>query len=357
MNLTQDLTFKLHYPKATPLLWQAHNSCAWTPTGTLSFGEMEITPKKVKLNEQLCYDEYFESAFKAWLQWGQNPQIGMTQVGIEATNALADSIIKNATLGARVSMVAGELFDLGTTPEEPDTPTRIIEAFSKTSNSVKGWIQLAIDTAAAGESHLNDSTLITAGNISTDGTTYTGATKTVVELYDENLAAAKAPLRNAVVEGGVGGFGFDFYPLWIISPSIYNALDLEWKAQKESATINEPRISVMEMPTQTSRGTRNIRVFMIDNTVVIPAREASAYHQYLTGTAHFCYLTISGCIQLGSSFSRIPVAGENDVSVMVQQSTDAEDLGTFKFLSHALMGAAINDTDYLAGHYSYAEPA
>ena len=358
MPLTQDLTYKIHYAQGTPLIWQTHNSCAWTPTGTLSMGETEITPQKAKINEQLCYDEYFNSTYKAWLQWGQNPNVGMNAAGVNATNELTRAIVKNATMGARVSMIGGQLYDIADVTIVDDTPTRIEQAFEKTIGTIKGWIELLKTKATEdGMGHLNDSSLITAANISTDGTTYTGATKTVVELYDENLAIAKDPLYGAIVEGGVGGFGFDFYPLWLVSPSIHRALDLEWKTLKESATINEPRIRREPFTVQTSLGQRTVYVFMIDDTVVIPISEMSVYDQFITGTSHFCFLTISGVIQMGSSFGNIPVVNENEVAIMVQQSQDAEDLGMYKFLAHSLMGTAVNDTRYIAGGYSFAEPS
>jgi hypothetical protein len=355
MQLTRDLTFKLHYPQGTPLLWQSHNSCAFTPTGTLSFGEMEITPKRVKINEKLCYDEYFDSAYRAWLEWGQGNNVEMNAAGIAATNALTESLVKNATLGARVSMVAGQLFDsTGSISFEDDTAMNIEQAFAKTSMSVKGWLQLAIETAAGGVDHLNVSTLIEAADVSGDGKTFTSD---VLDLYDENFDECPGKLKDAIIEGGVGGFGFNFYPVWFVSPSIYRKLDTDWKALKESATINEPRITVEKFPYQTNRGQRNINVFKIDETIVIPTSEPTVYSQYLTGTPHFCYLGLSGVIQMGSSFANLPVANQNDVGIMVQRSDDAEDLGTFRFLSHALMGTAINDTNYLCGGYLYAEPA
>ena len=357
MNLTQDLTFKLHYPQGTPLLWQSHNSCAFTPTGTLSFGQMEITPKRVKLNEKLCYDEYFDSAYKAWLQWGTNPAVAMNDAGVQATDALTRSLVKNATLGARVSMVGGQLFDLsGAAVAETDTPVNIEQAFALTSMSVKGWIQLAIETSALpNQGHLQNTNLIQSNDLSANGKVYEGdTTHTVVELYDLNYAEAPGELQDAVVEGGVGGFGFNFYPIWAVSPSIFRALHLEYIASKETTAQNEMRITREPMAYNVNGRNRNINVYKIDDTIVIPVSEPTVYSKYLTGTPHFCYLMISGVVQLGSSFGALPVANQNDVGIMVQRSEDAEDLGTFKFLSHALMGTAINDTRYISGHYLYA---
>ena len=97
-------------------------------------------------------------------------------------------------------------------------------------------------------------------------------------------------------------------------------------------------------------------VYKIDNTVVIPINSISHYDRLVTGASHFCYLTISGTIQLGGSFGNLPTVNESEVAIMVQQRTDANNLGKVDFLSHALFATAVNDTNYIAGSYIYAEP-
>src|SRR5215207_11545178 len=74
MRLTDEREFQITYPRGTPFVWQPHNSCAWTPTGSLWFADDKVTPCRSKLNEELCYDEMFGSAFAAFLRWdGQGP--------------------------------------------------------------------------------------------------------------------------------------------------------------------------------------------------------------------------------------------------------------------------------------------
>lgn len=357
MQLTQDLTYRVHYATGTPFMWQPHNNCAWTPTGTLGMDQMEITPCRVKINEQFCYDEFMGSAYSAFLRWSQNPTIGFSAAGQAAVDELARTIVSNATLGARMTLTGGQLHDPTAVTFEAGTPSRIVDAFSRTVGACRGWIELLIETAAATGQTWLDGSYIDAGDISADGKTYTGAvTGDAVALYDKIFSDAPTALTDAVIEGGVGGFGAQFYPLFLVSLSIYRAVDAAYKAQKESATINEPRISRVPFQTSTDRGSRTIYVYAIDDTIVVPISEAAQFDQYITGTSHFAYLTVSGVIQLGGSFANLPVVNESNVAVLLQVSTDAEDYGTHKFLSHALMATAINDTNYIAGDYLYAEP-
>lgn len=353
MTLNSELDFVIHYPEGTPLMWQVHNNCAWTPTGTLIMRTDTMTPTKVKLNEQRCYDEFFNSTYKAFNEWDSNPTIGFSQAGVAATDALTRTLVKNATMGARTTMVAGKLFDTSNTTFEDGVSVRIEDAWKKTSTSAKGWLQLVQEVALTpGNEHL-DGDYIQAADISSDGKTFEGDNRDIVDLYDQVLEASPTALQDAIIEGGVGALGNTFFPLFLCALPEYRAVDKAWKAQKESALQNEPRI---RRESFTYEG-RTIRVFYIDDTVVIPIAEPAHFTKYVTGTAHFVYLTISGVINLGGSFGNLPAVSESEVAVMMQMSENAEDYGTMKFLAHALMGCAINDTQYICGDYLYATPA
>lgn len=358
MPMTRNMTYRMVYPEGTPLLFQPHNSCAWTPTGTLSYGVDEISPCKAKINEQRCYDENLDGLFADLLRWGGGPTVQMSDAGRAANDALVRTMLKNATLGARLTLSCGQLHDPDVVTFEDGISARIEDAFRKTAQTCKGWIQLLKERASeTGLGHL-DGGYIDATDISTDGTSYVGTTSgDAVALYDEIFAAAPQPLTDAVIEGGYGGFGSMFMPLFLVSPSIYRAVDAAWKAQKETATMNEPRISRRPYTFQTERGPRTLYTYFIDDTAVVPISEVSYFDRYVTGTSHFAYLTVSGVIQLGASFGSLPVVNEADIAVMIQLSENAEDYGTYKFLAHSLFATAINDTDYIAGDYLYAEPA
>lgn len=353
MQFTTDLTFRIHYHQGTGFLWQPHQNCSWTPTGTISMNEMEITPCKAKLNEQFCYDEYFNSTFRAFLEWSAGPTIGFSEAGQQANDMLVRTLMRNATLGARMTLTAGKLHDLTTVEFNTGVSTRIEDAFRRTAGTCKGWIELAVELGANPETSHLDGGYIRPADISSDGKDFIGDGRDIVGLYDEIFAACPDPLRDALIEGGVGAFGNSFWPMFLVGLPEYRAVDTAWKAQKTNPLQNEPRITRREFQYEG----RTLHVFFIDDTVVVPLTEVSQYDKYLTGTSHFAYLTISGVIQMGGSFASLPRISESQVAVMMQMSEDAEDYGTHKFLAHSLMATAINDTDYLCGSYAYATPA
>lgn len=346
MRMTQDLEYKIHYPQGTPFMWQTHNSCAWTPTGTLSMGSNTIAPCKVKINEEQCYDELFDSVYKSFLTW-EGPVVEMNALGVQYTDELLRTIVENATLGARLTLSAGQLHS--SIAFEAGASSRIQDAFNRTTNSCKGWIKLVNELSATypwleiGDADGG----IVSGDISTDGATYTGS---VVDLYDAIMAEAPAKLQNAIIEGGVGARSMA-YPLFIVSPSMLRALYAEYQTQNATAAMNKPRISQVAM----TYNSRTVMVYKIDETIVVPLTEVGEWEQYVTGTSHFAYLTMSGVIQLGASFNSIPNAPAK-VGVMVQKSNNLNEYGKYYFLAHALMATAINDVDYIAGDYLYATP-
>lgn len=355
MQLTADKKFRIHYPQGHPLTWQPHNSCSWTPTGTLAWGTDLIEPCKVKLNEENCYDENLVGLFSDFHRWNGSGTIQLSESGQAATNALLNTLLANATIGFRLLGSAGQLYDTGTVEFGEGVSTRIRDAFIRQVNSCPGWISAAITRSAEDGASQLDGGFIQAGDISANGRNFTAD---VMTLYDDMLAGSTDALQESIIEGAAGSFNSYGFPIWVVSPSLLVAIDAEFKAQQQSALMNQPRISRVPYQTQLNGRAATIYVFMIDNTVVIPLTEIGLLDRYLTGRSHFAYLTLSGVLQLGGSFGSLPpVAGRNNVAVRMQTSTDNEDYGKHTFLSHALTASAINDTDYVTGSYLYAEPA
>jgi len=355
MQLTKDLQYKIHYMEGTPLLWQPHNSCSWDPMGNVQFGDKTITPCKAKMNVENCYDEMINTIYKAFLSWDASGRVDFDPQYIPVVNEFVRTIGANATLGARLTLTAGQLYDGVTEAFTADLATDIQSMFKTSVGVCQGWIDLLEDSAAT-YSWL-DGSFIDAADISSDGTQWVGDSRTVLDLYDETFAGAPQALQDAIIEGGIGGFGAQFFPLWLVSSSVWRAVDAEYKVQRATTATNLPRIEVETFQTQTPRGSRPVNVYKIDNTYVIPIHDPNHFTKYLTGTSHFQYLTLSGVVQLGTSFASLPVVGQSDVGMMVQISNQAEDLGKQKMVSHALFGTAINDVDYIAGNHIYAEPA
>jgi len=140
--------------------------------------------------------------------------------------------------------------------------------------------------------------------------------------------------------------------MFLVSNSIKAKLYADLLALNASAVQIKPRISQRAI---TANG-QTFDVMYIDNVPVIPVGDVANYDKLLTGRSHFAYLTISGTIQLGSNFARIPELGAGEVAVAIQQKTDLDELGKVLFLSHSLSATAISDTKYIAGGYKYTVP-
>jgi hypothetical protein len=353
MTMNDEHEFVMHYMHGNSLVWQPHKSCAWDPVGKVTMGQRTITPCPAKVNQQFCYDEYMDSSFKTWLNWSTGgPAIGFKPAGIAATNMLTRSLVENATRGYLATLVAGKLHNVDTVVFNPATPTDIRSAFVKTASTCRGWIPLLrAMSQEAGLAHL-DTLPISSSDISNDGKKYTG---NILTVYDALVEQAPQRLQDAIIEGGIPGFDGAAQTLMLVALPEYRAIYNQMLAQKNQAVQNDPRITVREFPS--APGQTPIQVYYIDKTAIIPVNQTGVYDQYLPGTSHFAYLTVSGNVQLGGNFANIPRSRDGNVAIMIQQSQDAEDYGMYKMLAHSLMSSAINDVDYITGGYLYATPS
>lgn len=347
--------YVLHYPTGPSLVIQPHNSCAWTPQGEFRMAQKTIAPYRMKVNVEQCYDELFDSTFERFIQYGNSAEVALTPGGISMTDKLTRLILDSTTLGARATLTAGGLFADNINFTE-NLPTSIRDAFTRSASVGQGWITalraLKVQDAIK-YAHLDDG-LIPNVDISTDGEEYIGD---VLALYDARVAASPKKLRSAVRNGGRGGFGVRNIAVWMVSPSVIGAVYNAYLAQGVAVATNLPRITTMTVEVSTGRGgTTPLIVYMIDGTPVIPVEEIEIFSEYLSGTPHFEYLTLTGVIQLGGSFGAIPERGGAGVAVRIQRSTRNEDLGKTTYLSHMLGAVGINDTDYISGSYRFNEP-
>ena len=158
---------------------------------------------KSKLNLEFCNDEFYNSVFRSFHAWNTGATVGLSAAGQSALTALTNAIVKSATVGNRMMLTAGQLFDPETVAIVTGTPTNVEEAFKKTVGTCRGWIELLISLEAGDPTkyaHLNlDSLFIQSGggqNIATNGQTFTGS---VVALYDAIFAAATNDLQEALI--------------------------------------------------------------------------------------------------------------------------------------------------------------
>ena len=337
MKLTRYLKYKVYYPVGSPLLWQAHNSCTWSATNTLSIGEMEIDPVRTKINEELCTIDTTTEVFRAWNEWDGSAEAAVSAQGMAMTDALTKTMIANATIGAQAQLVAGKV--LAAESVSSGTSSALTTAFGYTKNVVTGYVKAAITAGG----NLNDTTnLITAADITSS--VYTGD---VLDLYDAYVAQANAKLKMAVQVGAQfnAATGSATYPLWIVSESIFNAIYAKYEELKSSPMQNEMRIKAV---TALFQGVE-MTYYKIGNTIVVPEYAATAFTAVTDKKIHFAYLTLSGVIQFGCSFTSIPDIDQENVAIRVQMGTRNQDAGLVTFLAHALQAAAINDSDYITG--------
>lgn len=356
MKMDQLGDYVIHYPVGNALLLQPHNSCAWTPQGNFRYAQKKITPFRAKINVEDCYDEHFGSTFERFLEWGNSAEVSMSAAGVAATNAMSRLVVENTTLGVRATLTAGGLFTGDETFEE-GVPTTIRDAFRKSATLGMGWIQSA-RTLAAGDvpkyGHL-DNDLIDNADISADGELYEGNS---VTLFDARVTAAPRKLRRAIKRGGRGGFNNRNVPIWLVSSSIADDVYEQYQAQSVAIATNRQRITIQEFNVPNGRqGTSTLMLYYIDKVAVVPVEEIEVFSDFLTGTPHFDYLTMTGVIQLGGSFGRLPERAAANVAVRIEKSDRNQDLGKITYLAHMLLASAFNDTDYLAGGYRFSVPA
>lgn len=356
MTLNKKQKYVLHTMQGTPLLWQPHRSCAWTPTGSLSMSKREFEPCEAKINEEFCYDELFDSCFEPFLNWTGRGQVSLDDAGIGLVNDMVAVLGQNADLGARATLTAGQLFDPAVVKFHSRAAKNIPALFEKTAGTCKGWVELARELGENPQySHLNVKGIFDEDKF--NGGKYTG--DIISDIYDELLANASVEMMSLINEGGiVSSVQGDFMPLFVVSLSLYNRVAAMYREQCNPANTvlacANPRLTRQQMSMPTSRGPKNVNVYYIDDVPVIPLSDLATYDKYLTGTMHFAGIIASGNIGLGTSFGALPdVQGPTDVGIIIERESSVKDMGKYYFASHSLFAATIADHAYMVATQAY----
>lgn len=352
MRLTNKLKFILHNLRGIPFLWQPHKTCGWDPLGAMYTGRREITPCEAKLNAEYCIDEMFDGCFSHLLRWDGRGPLTLDANGEALINKMVKVLTTNAILGAHLTLTLGQLYDPNTVVFNEKTPLDIRNMFKKTIGTCKGWLELLKEAAqsSADLSHLNIPDLLP--NSAFSGKTYIGDP---IALYDNTFGLAPVPLQTAVNEGGMVQMEGGGQVVWIVSTSIYNKVAADYRALCQTTDCLNPRLSQRNF----KYGGRDIHVYYIDDTAIVPSSVVSQVDQYLTGAMHFSYLTVAGNITLGSAFSTIDgldVNGNSNAGIAIQKATDLRELGMYFFTANNLFQTTVNDTDYIAGAQAYKVP-
>jgi len=355
MKLTSSLKFIISTITGNPMLWTAHNACAWEPNAVLGIGKREITPSKVKINAEQCYDELFDSAYEDFLRWDGRSALSLSQSGEVYLQNLITTITQNAALGARLALTVGNKYDPDAVTFKAETPGELRDLFSKTITSTNGYMKLLSTMAASASkyAHLNLSSLFSADDL--DGKKYVGD---VINLFDSLKDNAPSDLEAIINEGGsiaIAGDSNAGRPLVLVSSSIFNAIVSHYNKNCISLTCTNPRVtkeSVID-------GTRTYNIYYIDMIPVIPMSDVNYYDKYLTGATHFMAITTSGNINLGTAWDNMPDPNStsNDVGLLIERSTRVQDFGKTYMAGHNLLASGISETDQIVAAQIYAEPA
>lgn len=343
MRLNRNLKYVLHQLRGTPMVWQPHNSCTVTPTGSLRIGTQEIEPCRAVMKELFCQDELFDSVYETILEWSG---AGALEMDEEFVNQMLSELLANKAAGERLQLTMGNVFNVNTIDMNDENPQGVAvdynDLFQRTHITCTGWVKTLADLADAGYSHLNLEELLPEADF-TDGD-YQGD---ILDLYDDLKANAQKPLKALINRGGiVGRNGVNYGAGFIVSDTIHAAVAEQYNT--ESVAIAQNRTRITREAITSGVTARPNMVYYIDGVVpVIPVSEINAYDHLLAGSTHFAGLIASGNIQLGSNFDEVNDI-ERGAGMLVQKITDAEsdNYGGYVFMSNGLFASAIADKDY-----------
>lgn len=346
MKIDRMNKFIVHRPKGAPLMWQPLEACSYDPTRSLTVGKKELEPTKVYMNEEFCWDELFDSCFEHMIRYTEGGDVELDADATRIFDQLVNEMIANAQLGARASMVAGQLYDVNTVEFDANNPANINSLFQRTHGTVQGWLPLMADLAISDYAWLN------TDDLTPDAFTVNGYQGDVVDLFDSLKTQAPRQLQRLVNQGGVMSSNqFSFRPLFVVSPTIFSKLIQDYNAQRVQLAQNDPRITKMQMPIS-GNGLRHEFVYMIDDTPVIPLDDICVFDDFVNADTHYAGIIASGNIQMGFSFAGDLGNIENqDIGIIIEQNTSITS-GKYKqygFLSHALMKVALADPNYAVG--------
>jgi len=359
MQLTKLQKYILHTLSGSPFLWQPHRNCAWDPTGSLRVRKQELTPVNAKINEELCYDDFFNSCFEQFLNWRGTDAVRLDANGERVLNEVTRMLVEQAAEGARITMTVGGLYDPSSIVFADGVTEEAKALFKKTIDTANGYLLLLKSMGAdAATRHLDLPGAFSTSDFDTSGERYTGD---VIALFDKLKSAAKPSFRRLINKGSMVRNQTVYQPLFKVSDSIYSAIVDTYNEQCISNVCINPRLTAENIVGGSGNGdarrnTTSHKVYYIDGIPVVPLSDVNCYDEYLTGTTHFAALAASGVICMGGSFGNIPSADQG-VGLIIQRETSLKELGKIYWAAHSLMSTQIADTDYIVATQQYVVPA
>ena len=341
-------------------MWQPHRNCSWDPTGTLRIGKQTMTPCNAKINEELCYDDFFGSCFSHFLNWSGTGPVRLDANGTRILNDVITTLTLQATMGAKITLALGGLFDLDA--EDVVFVEGVTEDVKsdirKTINTCKGWMLLLKEKGEDPKTqHLNQPGIFADTDFDASGENFIGD---ILNLFDSLKSKAKPKMRTLINKGSINDRrGLAYRPLFKVSQSIFNAIVEAYNRQCISNVCTNPRLTARDFAgagNDARSAVNSQRVYYIDGMPVVPLSDINCYDEYFTGTLHFAAITASGNISLGGSFGNIPDLNTNTVGLMIDRETSAKEFGKWYWLAHALLATNIADTDYIVASQEFVLP-
>jgi len=342
MGLNDRMKFTITKLTGTPFMWQPVSHCTWTPTGNLSITKDSITPSEAMIQEEFCQDELVNSMFAQFLATNNR---GLSPEGQRIFNQVVTKITEQATLGAWLTLTIGKLYDPTTVNFKDGTDATIESLFSKTIGTVRGWVELLKEMAAS-EARFRHLNIPAFSTDEFDGDRYLGDP---VALFDKLYDAAPSELSNLIDEGGVPSTLGTSSVLFIVSTSIFRQVAALYRKQGTEIITLRPRL--------TQKDVSGITVYYLDDIPIIPVSYISHMDAYLKGKQHFAALTLSGNIQLGTSFGAVPNVNAPNVGIIMQQKTNLDELGRVLMRADSLFTTAIADHRYICAAQVFVEAA
>lgn len=351
MRLNKKRKYTIHTLTGNPMIWQPAKSCYFEPTGALRIGKREFDPCEAKMNEEFCDDELMNSCFEH-LNTFANGRKTLDPQGVAVINEAVRTIAQNATLGARLTLTGGQLYNPANVKFNSSATEEIKNLFRKTASTCRGWVELVRGMGEKiGYGHMNLKNIF--GEDDFNGTKYRG--DIVLDVYDKLLEEAPSKLCGMIDEGGViGNTGeLSSIPLFVLTTHLYKCLAAQFRKECR-AVCRDPRLTQREFSVNTGTGSRTIKVYYIDDTPVIPLHDLNCYDQYLTGSTHMAVLTVGGNIGLGASFGELPDTEKPGVGILLERGTSIKDMGKISMASQSLFANTIADSDCFVGTQVYA---
>ena len=352
MRLNKKRKYTIHTLTGNPMIWQPAKACSFDPTGALRIGKRSFEPCEAKMNEEFCDDELMNSCFDH-LNTLSGGRKTLDAAGVAVINEAVRTIAQNATLGARLTLTGGQLYDPSKVKFNSSATQEIKDLFRKTANTCRGWVELAREMGEKKKySHMNLQNIF--GEDDFDGTKFSG--DVVLDIYDKLLEQAPNKLCGMIDEGGViGNTGeLSSIPLFVLTTHLYKCLAAQYRKECR-AVCRDPRLTQREFTVNTGSGSRVIKVYYIDDTPVIPLHDLNCYDEYLTGSTHLAAITVGGNIGLGASFDALPDAEKPGVGILLEKQTSIKDAGKIAMVSQSLFAVTIADSDCFVGSQVYAE--